>query len=85
MLNLIKKHWKNILKRIISIILSLAGQNLALRVSSEKLYVKNNGNFLKTVELLAQFDPIMKEHLNKIEKTPYLERKTHYLGHNIQN
>lgn len=84
-LNLIKEHWKNILKRIISIILFLAGQNLAFRGSSEKLYVKNNGNFLKTVELLAEFDPVMKEHLNKIEKTSNLQRKTHYLGHNIQN
>lgn len=80
-----KEYWRNVLRRIISIILFLAGQNLALRGTSENLYVHNNGNFLKTVELLAQFDPLMKEHLNKIQRAPDTRKKVHYLGPRIQN
>lgn len=83
--NSVKEHWINVLKRIISIILHLAGQNIAFRGSSEKLYTHNNGNFLKTVELLAKYDPVMKEHINKIETSSDGKRKNHYLGPQIQN
>ena len=43
----------------------------------------NNGNFLKIVELLSEFDPIMEEHVRRVLKKE--ETKTHYLGKNIQN
>jgi len=57
-------------------------QNLALRGSSDKLYEFDNGNFLKFIELLGKFDPIIKEHISRITSQ---DIHTHYLGKNIQN
>lgn len=76
------QHWKAVLNRIIAIVCHLAEHNQALRGHSEKLFEPHNGNFLGQVELMAQFDPIMSEHLRRIEKK---EIKDHYLSNIIQN
>ena len=76
------KLWKNIIERIISTIKLIGTQNLALRGKCDKLYEDNNGNFLKIIEYLAEFDPVMREHIKKITNN---EIHKHYLGKNIQN
>ncbi|KAL4083493.1 hypothetical protein QTP88_028809 [Uroleucon formosanum] len=76
------KHWKAVIERIISLIQTLGMQNLALRGSSDKLYEFDNGNFLKFIELLGKFDPIIKEHISRVTSQ---DIHTHYLGKNIQN
>lgn len=63
-----KMRWRAVLTRLTAILQSLAVRNLALRGSTEKLFTPSNGNFLKEVELMAQFDPVMKEHLNRVQK-----------------
>lgn len=68
--------------RLISIIQSLAERNLAFRVSADTLHADNNGNFLKEVELMAKFDPVLKEHTRRIDSGA--EHIT-YLGKTIQN
>jgi hypothetical protein len=47
-----------------------------------KLYSSNNGNFLKFIEFLSKFDPVMKEHIRRISSQ---EIHCHYLGKDIQN
>ena len=62
------QHWRGVLKRILSIIRLLISQWLAFRGTAEHLFQHNNGNFLKLVELLSKFDPVMKEHIRRVQR-----------------
>lgn len=77
-----KNRWRDVLIRLISIIQSLAERNLALRGSVDTLHQANNGNFLKEVELIAKFDPVLKDHIRRIDSG--MQHNT-YLGKTIQN
>lgn len=77
-----KSRWVAVLKRMMSIVFFLAGNNLAFRGSSEKLYTPNNGNFLGLVQLLGKFDNVMMEHLRRIVNK---ETNVHYFSKRIQN
>lgn len=67
--------WREVLTRLTAIVQSLALRNMALRGHTEALYSPSNGNFLKVVELIAKFDPVMKQHVTcpcgKPEHTPH--------------
>lgn len=77
-----EKFWHQVLERLIALVRVLGAQNLAFRGREQKLFTSGNGNFLKFVEYLALFDPVMHEHLRKVH-----DKKTHihYLGIDIQN
>ncbi|XP_026458768.1 zinc finger MYM-type protein 1-like [Papaver somniferum] len=77
-----KIHYKDVLERMVDGILFLAKNGLAFRGDSEKIYTKNNGNFLSFIEVLAKYDPVLKYHLESIKKN---EMRYHYLIHKIQN
>ncbi|XP_074265514.1 uncharacterized protein LOC141587951 [Silene latifolia] len=77
-----KKHWNQVLLRIISIVKFLAKHNLAFRGHKERLYEGSNGNFLGLIEMFAEFDPIVQEHVRRITNH---DTHVHYLGHRIQN
>lgn len=77
-----KMHWRDVLKRIVSVIHYLAKNNNAFRGQSDVLFTKNNGNFLGAIEMLSNFDPVIIEHVKRITNA---ETHVHYLGHDIQN
>lgn len=56
-------YWKEVLKRLVSAIKFLTSRGLALRGDNELLNNAQNGNFLGTIEFLAEWDKFMKEHL----------------------
>ena len=77
-----KDHRRKVLFRIICIVKFLAKHNLAFRGTNSKLYEDSNGNFLGLVEMLAEFDPIIQEHVRCITSE---ETQAHYLDFKIQN
>uniref|UniRef100_A0A7N0U754 TTF-type domain-containing protein n=1 Tax=Kalanchoe fedtschenkoi TaxID=63787 RepID=A0A7N0U754_KALFE len=77
-----KQGYKNVLLRIISIVNFLAKHSIAFRGTKERLYENNNGNFLGLIEMLAEFDPVIREHVRRITSD---DIHFHYLGHIIQN
>jgi len=77
-----QNRWREVVKCLISIIQSLAERNLALRGSVDNINSPNNGNFLKEVELLAKYDPVLNAHVRRISSG---ENHTIYLGKIIQN
>ena len=76
------ERWKEVFRRIVLMIEFLASQNLALRGNTDKLYSRDNGNFLKLTEFIGKFDLVMAEHLRRITSR---ETYVHYLGKRIQN
>ena len=82
LINKEKDCWKNVLQRIIAIIKTLGKNNFPFRGTKEKIYQESNEIFLSLIEMIAEFDPVMQEHIHRIQQG---EIHNHYLGHKIQN
>ena len=59
------KYWREVLRRIVAVIKFLSVRGLAFRGDNELLGSSGNGNYLGLIELLAEFDPFLKDHLDK--------------------
>lgn len=59
------KYWTEVLKRIIAVIRFLAERGLAFRGDNHLHNCPNNGNYLGCIDLLAEFDPFLKEHIER--------------------
>ena len=77
-----KSHWREVLLRLFVLVKTLAKCNMAFRGSNEKIGEENNGNFLKFIEMIGDFDPIIREHIRRVKDR---ETHYHYLSHTIQN
>lgn len=61
-----RERWRKVLLKILLIVKFLAEHNIAFRGSNSRLYEDNNGNFLGLVQMLVEFDPVIKEHVDRI-------------------
>ena len=71
--------WRQVLKRLVKITLTLATNSQSFRGHREKIGEVYNGNFLAQVELLAEFDSVMCDLIKKPKN------KVKYLSPTIQN
>ena len=78
-----RNRWREVLTRLVAIVQSLAERNMAFRGNTNTLHKPDNGNFLKQVELMAKFDPVMMQHVRRVENDA--DNHPHYLGNKILN
>lgn len=58
-----RQYWIDILKRVLSAIKYLSSRGLAFRGSVEKFGSSSNGNYLGVLELIAEYDIVLKNHI----------------------
>lgn len=57
------QYWKNVLKRVLAVIKKLSSRGLAFRGHDERFGSTHNGNYMMCLELLAEFDPFLANHI----------------------
>lgn len=82
-INIEIKYWKEVLKRIVSVIRFLASRGLPFRGANCHVGNPSNGNYLGLLELLAEYDTLLKSHIKRYAN----KGKGHvsYLSFNIAN
>lgn len=58
-----EKHWKSVLERAVSVIKFIAARRLAFRGDNELIGSPRNGNYLGILELIAQYDSFLAQHI----------------------
>lgn len=61
----VENYWRQVLRRVISVIQFLCERGLALRGSNEDIGSPSNGNYLGLLELVAEYDDFLKHHIQK--------------------
>ena len=73
--------WKMLLTKILNVIVFLGERGLASRGTSQRIGDVHNGNFLGLLELLANYDPLLQEHVIKVKLSQQRNERlqAHYL------
>ncbi|XP_004211470.2 zinc finger MYM-type protein 1-like [Hydra vulgaris] len=81
------ERWRQILRRVLDVILFLGERGLAFRGDSHLIGDPKNGNFLGIMELIGHYDSILHDHLEKVKASQQSHKRmqTHYLSNDIQN
>lgn len=58
-------YWKKVLIRVVETVKALASRGLPFRGHDEKFGSLHNGNYMMALELIAQFDPFLAEHISR--------------------
>uniref|UniRef100_A0A3B3QZT7 TTF-type domain-containing protein n=1 Tax=Paramormyrops kingsleyae TaxID=1676925 RepID=A0A3B3QZT7_9TELE len=58
-------YWKEVLRRVVVVVRHLSERGLAFRGKTEIIGRSDNGNFLGTLEVISEFDPFLKAHMEK--------------------
>ena len=77
-----KNKWREILHSVVEVIKYLRKQNFPLRSHRENSNSRNQGNFFKTLKLLAKYNAVIKEHFSVIQLSS--KGMTTYLSPTIQ-
>ena len=70
-----------LLTKILNVIVFLGERGLAFRGTSQRIGDVHNGNFLGLLELLANYDPLLQEHVIKVKLSQQRNERlqAHYL------
>lgn len=58
-------YWRRILNRIVSVVKFLGSRGLSFRGSNQRIGSNQNGNYLGTLELLSEYDPLLSTHISQ--------------------
>ncbi|XP_074027837.1 uncharacterized protein [Leptinotarsa decemlineata] len=58
-------YWQMLLQRVVVVIKALASRGLPFRGSTELFGSNSNGNYMMLLEVLAEFDPFLREYIRK--------------------
>lgn len=61
----VAKYWREVLRRLISVIIFISERGLAFRGENETLGSPNNGNYLGLLELISEYDDFLKNHIKQ--------------------
>ncbi|GFW23267.1 zinc finger MYM-type protein 1 [Trichonephila clavipes] len=64
------EYYHNVLKRVVTVVKYLAIRGLAFRCTEEVFGSPHNGSFICALELLVEFDPFIREHIEQRELRP---------------
>lgn len=79
--------WKELLQRIIDVVLFLGERGLSFRGDTHVIGDVHNGNFLGIIELISHYDPVLREHVTKVQESQKEGKRlqAHYLSKDSQN
>jgi hypothetical protein len=75
------QYWKNVLKRVVATVKSLPSQRPPFRGTGEHFGSVHSGNYIMSLELIAEFDPFLVTHIRQYRSkgsgsTSYLSSAT---------